>query len=30
MEKTNLEDLGVDGKYNMKTNPHELRYVGMD
>jgi hypothetical protein len=30
MEKNNLDDLGVDGKYNMKTYLHEIRWVGMD
>ena len=30
MEKNNLEDLCVDGKYSMKTNFHEIRWVAMD
>jgi len=30
MGKNNLEDLGVDGKYNIKTNLHAIRWVGMD
>jgi hypothetical protein len=30
MEKNNLEDLGVDKKYNIKTILHAIRWVGMD